>query len=254
MAARRESIRQPEYHDQRPEVEAPDRARKSEAVDFRLSSMRCCRIVRQASTLRVPRAAVMVSCVVMMASVAPSVARADTPEGPDDDATRQRVADQIREDAKVEEASHDWFGGTIIGLDAATALATDILFDVATNSNSSTVPAVLGATSLVGYLFGAPTVHWVHGQLGLGFASFGLHVAGTFGGIATEFVVGDARGDGVTAGGAVLAGLIFAIPTVLDASLLSTTHTKHEWTTKAAWTPTFQVRRGGATAGFAAEF
>jgi hypothetical protein len=190
----------------------------------------------------------MVSCAVMMASLAPSVARADDSAAPDD-AARQRVADQIRDDAKVEEASRNWFGGTIIVLDAVTGVTTDAIW--ANSSSGSGTLLGFGLTSLAGYTFGAPIVHWAHGQLGLGFASLGLHLAGGLGGLTTAGLLSV---DGPSAAGMVLGGLIFAIPTVIDTALLSTTHTKHEWTTKSAWAPTFQVRRGGATAGFAAEF
>jgi len=97
------------------------------------------------------------------------------------------------------------------------------LLVAAGSSNSSTSgTAELAVAGLLGYGFGAPIVHWAHGNAGKGFGSLGIR-AGAF----TLFVAGavscsESHSD--SGGGCILAlvgalGLVAAIP--IDAAVLA---------------------------------
>lgn len=203
----------------------------------------------------------------LLVSAKPAAAQAASQPDP-----QESAAEKIREDAKAERESRGSSGWYIVAVDVPAVLVMDLSLALGARANGGSVdlpgsaaaPFGFGATA---YVLAAPIVHWLQ-EGGPGsatqWASAGLHVAGFLVGSSLELGLlqgSNSCGSPSTATGCTLSpalaatvgGLIFAVPTVLDALVLKT-HRKHSWGGDVAWAPTLQVRSGGAVAGLGGAF
>jgi hypothetical protein len=208
----------------------------------------------------------IVFCGAMAAGVLGSgVADAQTAATPSEQDAQENVASQIRADATAERESRAWLWWPVLAIDVPSVLAVDLGFATGLNPegvSGAGVGAIVGGS--IAYTFGAPVFHWIEGGVWQGFASLGLHLAGFAGGSATDTLLtatycsSSGRGYGcsttTSVPGLLVSSVILAVPTALDALFLSKTRVKHEWPAKTAWSPTLQLRQGGAVLGLGAAF
>ena len=105
----------------------------------------------------------------------------------------------------------------------------------------------------LGFIFGAPIVHWSHGNVGFGFASLGLRLVG---GLTADLgALLAPSGGGVTVS-VVLGGVIEVTAIVLDAAVFGRGERPVRTTAANAvfWTPTAMVTPRGGLVGVAASF
>ncbi|HEU4533982.1 MAG TPA: hypothetical protein VFS00_07690, partial [Polyangiaceae bacterium] len=158
-----------------------------------------------------------------------------------------------------------WYGWQTLTVDVASIA----LLAVGGASEDSTL---LGVGTL-GYFLGAPTVHWAHGHVGKGFASFGLRaapIALVLGGVA--IVLANESGEGnVSPGAAVgsvalitVGGLASIAAPVADTLAIAREDVDPPRPPRAAraapaappvaWSPFAWPRRDGAVIGFSGTF
>lgn len=119
----------------------------------------------------------------------------------------------------------------------------------------------------IGYLLGAPIVHWMHGRIGPGFGSLGLRVGLPLSGLFWGAIIGSAadsrHDDGIGAGAAIgfVAGIGGAM--LLDAALLAyekpSEREKEAYEEAKAkhpirWLPNLSPQKAGATVGVSGVF
>jgi hypothetical protein len=154
-----------------------------------------------------------------------------------------------------------WYGWQTLAVDAA-ALAT-ALTGYAANDWSGNIPGTIG---ILGYLFGPPIVHWVHGHAGRGAADLGLRFLGPFALGGLGYLLGlpggtNANGDAVTAQttGAIGLALGYATVVTVDAAVFGF-ETRLESpesppnSPSSLLVPDVQLRRGGGTLGVRGAF
>lgn len=154
-----------------------------------------------------------------------------------------------------------WYGYQILIVDgvALTLGALGAAFSVQGISGHDTGAEVGGiALAFHGglvYLFGAPTVHWAHGRVGIGFASLGIRILSpilglAIGGLESQLANGSKNQDGIPIGAAVGAVAAMAV----DAIFLS--HEKVPGTRPAAKLPlpSVMVTRHGMMLGIGSTF
>lgn len=158
-----------------------------------------------------------------------------------------------------------WYGWQNLVVDAASI--TVLAIGVA-NWNGGAGLRVAGG---LGYVFGSPTVHWIHGNIGPGFGSLGMRVLLPPIGLVVGLVVGaiSAAGDGSsrsneeTLATGMIAGFFIgvAIPVALDAAVLGWEKNEVPNTARAPKAPTLSMRPiltptagGGAFGGLGGTF
>lgn len=181
-----------------------------------------------------------------------------------------------------------WYGGETLLLDGATT-ALFVGSGVTIGQGKGNVGGVLALGGLTTYLFGPPIVHFAHGRIGPGFASFGLRLVLPIETAFDGFLLGglassrdrdgyaDATGPAVGAAIGLVAGM--ALSSAIDAALLAkfksrdvdpeafdpdTDHAANEAQRKEArahakpyevqWSPTAGPVQGGATVGVVGAF
>lgn len=128
---------------------------------------------------------------------------------------------------------------------------------------------IVGA-GYMGYILGGPIIHWAHGNVGKGFASFGVRVGIPLGG----FLVGGLFGYGFGGGsdgngkfksfgsdsngpvvGATIGGALAVILTsALDAGVMAYTKPKPRETASFTWMPKLDLRPGHTAVGVGGTF
>jgi hypothetical protein len=157
-----------------------------------------------------------------------------------------------------------WYGWQNLVVDAA---AVTVLAIGAANWNGGSGLRVAGG---LGYVFGSPVVHWIHGNIGPGFGSLGMRVLLPPIGLVVGLVVGaiSAAGDSGrsnedTLATAMAAGFFIgvAIPIALDAAVLGWEKNEVPNTARAPKAPTLTMRPiltptagGGAFGGLGGSF
>ncbi len=181
-----------------------------------------------------------------------------------------------------------WYGGETLLLDGATT-ALFVGSGVTAGQGKANVAGVLALGGVTTYLFGPPIVHFAHGRIGPGFASFGLRLVLPLETAFDGFLIGglaasrdrdgyvDATGPAVGAAIGLVAGM--ALSSAIDAALLAkyktrdvdpeafdpdTDHAAREAHPKEArahskpyevqWAPTAGPVTGGATVGVVGAF
>ena len=110
-----------------------------------------------------------------------------------------------------------WYGWQNLVADAVSVTVVSI--GIANESTGLTTAGVIG------YVFGSPTVHWIHGKIGWGFGSMGMRIllppTGLVIGLVAGAIAGEGRDDDALVTG-MIAGFYVgvAIPVVLDAVVL----------------------------------
>ena len=91
------------------------------------------------------------------------------------------------EEARATPAAARWYGYQTLLTDVVPLVALPVgIVATANEAKGDNNPIVgvtiagLGATS---YLFAAPTVHWAHGRVGVGFLSLGMRIVGPLAGL-----------------------------------------------------------------------
>jgi hypothetical protein len=186
---------------------------------------------------------------------------------------RDAAAQQIRDDARAERNASKWLGWTVLATDVPAALVLGLGLGFGYSQSEASVSVsgggmAAGVIGGLGYVLGAPIAHWTRGEAGSGWVSLALHAVGATAaaGVEIGLLQGDSNGVKCTFPSATgplqcsspntglpiaVAGLILAVPTVIDAVFMSTSHRKHEWSTTSEWMPILQIRDGGAVAGVA---
>lgn len=158
-----------------------------------------------------------------------------------------------------------WYGWQNLVVDAASI--TVLAIGVA-NWNGGSGLRVAGG---LGYVFGSPTVHWIHGNIGPGFGSLGMRVLLPTIGLVIGLVVGaiSAAGDQGSSSNeeplatGMAAGFFIgvAIPVVLDAAVLGWEKNEVPNTARAPKPPSLSMRPiltptagGGAFGGLGGTF
>jgi hypothetical protein len=200
--------------------------------------------------------ATMVAGGALASLIVPATASAQSAP-PDSAVARDQAAAQVRDDAEAERASRKWYGGYVLAVDIPSILVLDVGTALGMGDGGSVSGGGAAALAVggVGYAFGAPIVHWIEGDVGAGWGSFGLHMGGFLAGIGFQGSVSTTHGTALAV--TPITGLIYAVPTVLDVLLLSRSRQRHDWSgsaPNAAWAPTLQVRQGGAVLGLGATF
>lgn len=76
-------------------------------------------------------------------------------------------------DAEKDPPQSVWYGWQILIVDGVS-ISTAAISLAAHKGSGGNAGAAIG---ILGFLFGGPTVHWVHGHVGTGFASLGVRAA-----------------------------------------------------------------------------
>ncbi len=138
-----------------------------------------------------------------------------------------------------------WYGWQTLIVDGASLAVAGVGFGT---GNTPTI-----TVGELAYTFGAPIVHWTHGNVGFGFASLGLRIAGE---LTTDLgALLAPSGSGVTVS-AILGGVIELTAIVLDASVFGRGERPVRTTAANAvfWAPTAMVTPRGGLAGVVASF
>jgi len=183
---------------------------------------------------------------------APATAQEEPPTQPTEEYTNEQLTVRVR----------SWYGWQTLLVDAA-ALGTGVTGYALNRGNGN----VLGTVGILGYIFGAPIVHWVHGHAGRGAADAGIRLLGplVLGGIG--FLLGlpagtNSNGDPVVAQvtGAIGLGIGYAAVVTLDAAVfafdarLVDRDPEAPRPTTVSVLPTVQLRPGGAMLGLGGRF
>jgi hypothetical protein len=148
--------------------------------------------------------------VALAVSLAPRVSYADSDEEPSFQNRTAQIG-AAPTPALVADEVH-WYGWQPLIVDGvSTALiggGTWFVVRAARTDTSASAVVLLAPLSLgaLGYLFGAPTIHWIHGRLGAGFASLGLRVAAPLAGLGVGALISGVAGHDNTVGA--LIGLV----------------------------------------------
>ncbi len=164
-------------------------------------------------------------------------------------------------------AEEDWYGWQILIVDGGVLLSTALMIGAGVGTDSAAAPAIYGPSA---HVLGGPIVHWAHGHVGKGFASFGLRlgmplVAGAIGlGVGHLAAPSEAGGMfpvGATLGTAAGLGLGYIGSIVVDTAVLayepaSTPGGAFAPPPSFAWQPTFgfDPRQDAASLGVAGSF
>jgi hypothetical protein len=162
----------------------------------------------------------------------------------------------------------EWYGYQTLIVDAASlGLMIGGAAMAARSNGSGDAGGTVALTGAVGYVLGAPVVHWMHGRIGPGFGSLGLRVGLPLTCMFWGAVIGAASGsrddDAVGAGAALgfVGGMAGAI--ILDAALLAyekpSEKEKEAYESAQAkhpvrWIPTLAPQKEGATVGISGMF
>jgi hypothetical protein len=183
---------------------------------------------------------------------APKAAQGEAPTSQTEEYTNEQLTVKVT----------TWYGWQTLLVDAA-ALGTGVT-GFALSGGKGNVPGTIG---ILGYVLGAPIVHWVHGHAGKGAADAGIRLLGplVLGGIG--FLLGlpggtNANGDPVVAQvtGAIGLGIGYAAVVTLDAAVfafdarLVDRDPEPPPQTTVSVLPTVQLRPGGATLGLGGLF
>ena len=175
--------------------------------------------------------------------------------------------EQPRRMAPKGKEEETWYGYQTLIVDGASLGLVVGGIAIANHPGSSDSGGSVALAGSVGYILGAPVVHWMHGRIGPGFGSLGLRVglplAGLFWGAILGSAVDSHRGELFNDGAGIgfLAGMGSAI--LLDAALLA--YEKPSEKEKEAyeeakakhpvrWMPNLSPQKAGATVGVSGVF
>lgn len=112
-----------------------------------------------------------------------------------------------------------------------------------------------------GYALGGPIVHWAHGNVGKGFASLGMNVAGIMSGFASGLYAVGGHDGNVTLGFALGGSIGSLVATILDTTLLTYDQrgpAREDASARQrqpmALVPTLDIRKDRASLGFIGAF
>jgi hypothetical protein len=132
----------------------------------------------------------------------------------------------------------EWYGGTVLIVDAASVLAL----------------VALPPAGVAGFGLGGPAVHVAHGRPGAAAGSLAVRLAAVLGAIALSMPTAECEDTGKNCGSGleVVAPLLGAIP--FDAVFLSWTTPESSRATVPAVLPAVALRPGGWTVGLSGRF
>ena len=136
----------------------------------------------------------------------------------------------------------NWYGWQTLALDGASlgGLGIGAELFAAQGSHETLAPQVLLWSGFAGSTVGAPIVHWVHGNVGKGFGSLGLRVAGWL-----LVAVGNPEGGRGNPGVAALGVAVFGSAVVLDAAVFGYSDRSDANLASRQWvSPAFGKSRG----------
>jgi hypothetical protein len=186
--------------------------------------------------------ALLVACPASAQETAPA------PSGHEDEYTNEQLSVRVR----------SWYGWQTLAIDVA-ALATGVTGYAVNNGSGNPV----GTIGILGYLFGPPIVHWIHGHAGRGAADLGLRFLGPIAVGGLGYLLGlpagtNSNGDpvGSQIAGGIGLGVGYIVVVTLDAAVFAY-EAKLETSPPAPaalFVPRVQLRQGGATFGLIGAF